>query len=209
MIKYFLALLIPAFAFAQPDLRARVVVLTHPSWPQGFITSHGLQVTIAGAEYLHSLHGGRSFKVVDVKHRRDPAPAYDELSKMGSRFFAIRASRLHKRMRRGVGFVYYVASPMRDPYGSWFMGGVAGGFCKRRSLLAMAMGQARDFNERGDSRLVQSQIIMAHEMGHLMDMRHVSSPTLMNGNALTLSVLFKLIFNWDPINIAQQRQCLG
>lgn len=204
----FLFLLLPSLAFARP-LTTRVIVLSHPSWPSHYISGAGLTATLAGASYLHTLHNGTSFKVVDIRYRKDPAPQFDKLGFQYSRFYAIRASRLHKRMRRGVDQVYYIVSPMIDQYGTKFMGGLAGGYCKKRSLLALAVGQARDFNEKGDSRILQSQIIMAHELGHLMAMKHVDTPTIMNADALTLSIQFKLLFQWDFRNILEQRACVG
>lgn len=209
MIKYILALLIPALAFAQSDLTARVVILEHPKWPQGFISELGAQLTAQGGAYLHSLHNAPGIRVVDIRRRKDPRPELDGFGDWGTRFYSLRASRMHKRLRRGVDLVYYVVSPMDGGNGIFYMGGVAGGFCRYRSQLALAMGQARDFNEQGQSRIVASQLIFAHEMGHLMSMRHVASATIMNATALHLQLANQLNMIWDPQNLVEHRECLG
>ena len=186
-------------------LSLRVVVLSHPSYPQGYVTQTLVRTALYDTIALHNLHGAPYFSLKDIRIKRDPAPQLDNLGQQTYRLTAIRNSRLHATMRRNVDYVYYVVSPQPDSSGVHFMGGVASGTCVSPGRSGLAIGQMRDFNDLGLPRALQSTVIMTHELGHLIGMSHVPSPTIMNADALGLIPALQL--RWDEANNQQMAAC--
>jgi hypothetical protein len=184
----------------------RVVVLSSPKWAQGYVSPATVQTAIAEAVALHAAHGVPLLRLKDIRYKQDPAPNLDRYEDAARRLYAIRDSALHRTMRRNVDFVFYVVSPMNFN-GVNAMAGLASGYCMPpRQRISLAIGQMRDFNDAGLPRQQHSTVILAHEMGHLLGMYHVQSPTLMHQGALSF-LPNNLSFIWDPQNINQLRSC--
>jgi hypothetical protein len=184
----------------------RVVVLSNPKWPQGYVSPATVEASIAQALQWHEQRGGPALRLKDIRYKRDPAPTLDRFEDSSRRFYAIRGSRLHRTMRKNVDFVYYVVSPMLFN-GVNSMAGLAGGTCMPpRQRITLAMGQMRDFNDLGLPRAQHSSVILTHELGHLLGMYHVTSPTFMHQGALHF-LPNNLSFIFDPTNLQQARAC--
>lgn len=204
-LLFLIALLTPSVVQAEGML-VRVVILRHPSWPNGYVSMNTVYNSVGLAQALHRLHGGPEFVIKDYRIKQDPAPRFHNLGQQVTRLSAIRASKLHRQMRRNVDMVYYVVSPQNSGTTAWFMGGVASGFCQKHGRSALAIGQMRDFNDFGAPRASFSTVIMAHEIGHIIGMYHVPSNTLMHEAALSF-LPNNLAWGWDQRNIEQARSC--
>jgi len=188
-------------------LLMRVVVLSSAKWPSGYVTKERVTQSIEAARFMHRLHSAPFIALRDVRYKKDPAPQFDGYDQMPAHLTAIRASSLHREMMRNVDFVYYVVPPLTYPGGPHLMGGLAGKVCPDvRNRNALAIGNMRTANDYGLDRAGYSNVIMAHELGHLIGMYHVQSLTLMHPNALPY-LGNGLSLTWDETNLLQMRVC--
>ena len=181
MIKYFVALLIALPAYAQ---RPRVVVLD-PTLPRAWVES-----LVWEASALHGL------QFLPTRYKPDPLKGNAmSWANKEARLYALRASKLHKRMKR-YGPVHYLHGKADGIY----YGGIA--------LLSreISTGYAAPIRSNGSDGSALAVTVMAHEVGHNRCADHVTSQTIMNTLALGFPEQPRV---WDARSVQEMSSCYG
>lgn len=105
--------------------------------------------------------------------------------------------------------LYYVMLPPIHYGGLLYIGGYAINTCAYKRQLPVAIGNAELVNQAGLPRKEASEVIVAHELAHLIGAYHLdSSHNIMHSGALSFVVANEKLF-FDPISAGQINLCLS
>jgi len=182
----------------------------------GALTDGHFRITLESIVSLYKIESGVTLvpRVRVVKRNICPVYGIDFMSVYGA-WFCVRDyyhgkglwERSGKKFRgsfKRAPMAHFFLPPAiyLDKYWMTGLGGM-GGRCVKRTGISLSNAYA--VNQDGDTRMYQSMIAGAHEIGHSLSAAHVDSITIMNPDPLRLSLTQELHF--DPTSVAQIRAC--